>query len=75
MKEKLKLDICVQCGRPEGEHHDFIGVVKPIECICDPLEWNDPTDVPDICTKYIGNGMTSCDTCEHDKECHENQKH
>ena len=59
--------VCAECGQLEDLHHAFVAAM-PEGCQCAAGEWDDA--VNEICTAYIGNGVTQCATCEHDKECH-----
>ena len=69
MKES---DICSHCGKKRSEHHDFVAIVVPRDCKCDPTEWAYPDRIPPVCTRY--ESMTSdpelCRNCEHTEECH-----
>ena len=61
--------ICIICGMPEDEHHEPQWRQQPDACCCDPLEWSVEI-IPPPCGGYVGNGVKSCERCEHDPECH-----
>ena len=61
--------VCRVCGVPEDEHHEPEWIEVPDDCVCDPLTW-DKNVIPPPCNEYKGNGITNCETCEHDSECH-----
>jgi len=64
------MSICRICGRPEEDHHVFDGgPLFPEGCVCDPYTWNNE-EISPICEKYVGNGLTYCERCEHDLGCH-----
>ncbi len=64
--------ICATCGRCECDHHPFIPVVRQSKaCVCDAMEWEDPSNIPPVCDCYVGDGHKNCKICEHDVECHE----
>jgi hypothetical protein len=62
------MKVCKCCGLPESSHHEFEPQM-PDGCICDPGEWGDNVRQP--CHEYVGDGVSYCATCEHDKECHQ----
>lgn len=72
----MRIDSCSICGRPKDEHHRFSPIRAPRGCKCDPREWEDPTNVPAVCRKYVpaAGGDSVCATCEHDEECHATPK-
>jgi len=39
-------------------------------CVCDVRTWG-MEDIPLVCNQYVGDGICSCETCKHDKECHQ----
>ena len=59
--------VCKHCGGTEEAHHDYEPSM-PEGCVCDPGGWGDV--VTDVCAKYLGDGMSYCAKCEHDKDCH-----
>ena len=62
---------CKHCGLPEEDHHEFeAAVTMPGGCVCDPGTWDGANNITKICPMYVGNGVSYCDTCEHDKGCH-----
>ena len=67
------LDICIHCGLPESEHHEFEPVLKPAGCVCDHREWGNPSAIPPVCKEHRGDPSKNCKECEHDKECHSQQ--
>lgn len=69
MRHKAKpMQVCKHCGLQERDHCIFDPKDIPPGCQCNPMEWNDK--IPPPCKKYVGNGETNCETCEHDKACH-----
>ena len=64
------LKVCMHCGRPESEHHEFEAAIEmPAGCKCPPSDWGD--DVWKVCGEYQDDGEDQrCRTCEHDKACH-----
>lgn len=72
-RKPKSIDRCLLCGLPRAEHHRFTPIRSPIGCTCDPMEWGDPGNIPDVCDKYIPppeGSMGVCQTCEHDLACH-----
>ena len=66
-----KLDICIHCGLPEPEHCIFEPAIVPEGCQCDPVEWENPGNLPPICDNFEELGRTGlCKNCEHLRECH-----
>ncbi len=63
----MMVQLCRVCGRPEEEHHEFDAEEMPHGCVCDSATWG---KVGPICEKYVGNGRTNCERCEHDLACH-----
>lgn len=69
-------DVCIEpgCGERSGAHHAFKPPVRPEGCICDPLSYSDPNNIPAICAEFQGGHSGSseryCKACEHDFECH-----
>ena len=61
---------CATCGKQQCEHHEFVPINRPPNCVCEALEWKDPANLPPICKQYVGNGQTNCQICEHDIACH-----
>jgi hypothetical protein len=64
------MKICIICGQPEDQHHEPEWAEMPPGCVCNPMDYRDPRNIPPVCDKYEGNGVHSCLKCEHDKECH-----
>lgn len=65
---------CTICGKTEEDHHQPEWVEFPDRCRCDPMTWlcaGKRTVVLPVCDSYDGNGTEYCQTCCHDKECHE----
>ena len=64
------MKVCMHCGRPESEHHEFEAAIEmPAGCKCPPSDWGD--DVWAVCGEYQDDGEHErCPTCEHDKACH-----
>lgn len=62
--------LCIQCGVPEGEHHEF--QAPPKDCVCNPDGWRFSRHVPDPCGTFVEAGYdpSRCNNCEHDMECH-----
>lgn len=65
--------ICVVCGQPESDHHEFVPVNKPDGCVCDPFEWRDPANIPPVCDRFSGYEDRQCKRCEHDFQCHHSE--
>lgn len=63
--------VCAHCGEERDDHCHFEPIMVPKSCVCDPTEWGDSESVPDVCSTYILGKDGRCDSCEHDKECHE----
>ncbi|GEM_PF-2811499 len=51
-------------------HERLTPYTKPDGCVCDPIEYRDPENIPPVCSQYNGDGECNCFTCEHDLECH-----
>jgi hypothetical protein len=68
MTSKIRI-VCVHCGLPEDEHHEFESAM-PKNCQCMPGEW--VRYVLPICEQFISNGERDpiCKRCEHDEACH-----
>ena len=65
-------DICGQCRQPRHMHCEFVEVTLPPGCKCEELEgWSTFPVIPAICTCYVGDGEDFCETCEHEKQCHQ----
>ena len=65
---------CIDCGRPEDEHHEFKLAVVPAGCKCDPSDWGNPLAVSAVCDEYREKPeWGTCGVCEHDRECHESR--
>jgi hypothetical protein len=66
--------VCKVCG--ETDHHEPEWLEIPDGCVCDWREWNwaQLDALPPACAKYVGNGRTNCQRCEHDAECHRRAK-
>lgn len=63
---------CKICGDKEEDHHEPDWLEIPKGCVCNWREWDyyKMISVPSVCGKYVGDGNTNCETCEHDLECH-----
>jgi hypothetical protein len=64
--------ICRHCHRLKSEHCVFEPLNVPPGCVCDPATWGN--EIEPVCEKYVGNGVTVCKTCAHEKECHAEPK-
>lgn len=62
------MSLCLICGRPEHEHHEYQPRLLPDGCKCDDGTWG--AVIAPICTQYLGDLKGYCQTCEHDKACH-----
>lgn len=61
---------CKHCGKLEADHCVYEAQMPmPPGCVCDPGEWN-TDEVPEPCEEYQGDGIRSCQRCEHDRACH-----
>lgn len=61
---------CATCGQMECDHHEFVAVNRPPHCVCNAMEWADPTKIPPVCAKHEGNPTKECAVCGHDYFCH-----
>ncbi len=58
----------------------FVPPVRPEECVCDPLTYMDPNDIPPVCGEFATSSSDGCFDhrqcidCGHDFECHKVQK-
>lgn len=71
--------ICIHCGKTEEEHHAFEGFKMPKGCKCDYRDWGYSKPIPEVCSKwnpeiFKGKETGLCETCEHLKECHSNDR-
>jgi hypothetical protein len=65
--------LCPHCLHEIHGYSDLIEIYqKPDGCICDPLDWGDPDEIPPICEKFEPNTDQElfCVNCEHEKGCH-----
>ena len=65
---------CIKCGRLKEDHCDGYEPPKiPSGCICDPCDWGDIGNIPDICDNFepLDYDPDICKNCEHEKQCHE----
>lgn len=64
---------CAVCGEPKCAHdeHEFKPVCAPVACVCDPMEWGDPSRIPGVCDSFDGVTGGQCEKCEHSYECHQ----
>jgi len=72
-KARRRIDMCQYCLQPEDDHHHFKPVLIPLTCKCDPRDWGNITDVPDVCDSFKPIETPDdryCQTCAHDKRCH-----
>jgi len=62
-----------KCGKWKCEHHDFAPIDVPAKCICDRMEWGDPSHIPAICGNFqpMTDEEDLCQDCQHEKGCHE----
>ncbi len=73
MAARKESPVCGRCGEDRDMHgHDFETVFVPATCVCDPLEWPEPTKVPDPCAAFVDDPTSPgrCATCQHDSDCH-----
>lgn len=61
---------CATCGEMECDHHSFVPVGRPVNCVCAAGEWRDPENIPQACPEHQGDPEQNCLRCEHDLECH-----
>lgn len=67
---------CVKCGVLKEDHCDGYEPPNiPSGCICDPHEWGDICNIPDICDKFepFIDDPEYCKNCQHEKQCHDNK--
>lgn len=66
--------VCKKCSRLKSEHCEYEPIEVPEGCVCDPYDWGDPTNIPDVCEKFRPcedeNFSGMCAVCEHDEACH-----
>jgi len=84
-----RLDVCIECGESEEQHHRFRAVELPPGCVCDAESWFD-YPVPPACNKYIEDNTSGYEECcgnrspespdhglsricGHSKECHQTE--
>lgn len=69
---KRKLNICSKCGMAKEDHCIFDPIEVPKNCKCEPREWGDVSNIPDVCNNFepYGDDKELCKNCEHLKECH-----
>ena len=69
------VDCCFLCGGRQAEHsHAFRWMVAPDSCVCNPRSWQDGqrTEIPPVCGEYVhSEKYGNCQTCEHERGCHE----
>lgn len=70
---------CMHCGEVASEHCDFTPYMVPDTCLCEPEDWRDGDDIPEVCKVFVGNGdgegsEERCETCGHEKQCHRAEK-
>jgi hypothetical protein len=66
-------ELCIDCGRPRDEHHEFVAPKRPQGCVCAALTWGNPGAVPPVCGRFdsmTGADAGYCKNCEHDEACH-----
>jgi hypothetical protein len=63
-------DLCIHCGQPQSEHHEYETAKRPAGCVCDANTWQDRTSIPAVCEEHVGGHYENCERCEHDFECH-----
>lgn len=61
--------ICAKCGKKESEHCQFLALVMPEGCVCNPAGWARGKIRP-ICAKFLPSEWGNCEQCEHDEACH-----
>lgn len=62
----MEITHCPHCG---GSLERIVN--RPIGCICDENEWNDPLNLPPVCNSFEGDDIGGhCIRCEHDYACH-----
>ena len=72
---------CIHCGKSKADHCEYEPAKVPDGCVCDPMEWGNPLEIPEICDNFTEDNDTEsdcydperCISCEHDKACHENR--
>ena len=67
------VNLCLECGEDEESHgHVFQpSPQSPNGCECNPGDWRDPFDIPDVCVNAFIIGMDGlCINCSHIEECH-----
>jgi hypothetical protein len=64
-------NICAVCGNPREDHHDFVPLLPPKGCVCNPKEWGDPFHIPPVCMSYnYDPEFNTCLSCQHEDACH-----
>lgn len=63
--------VCARCGERASEHCDFLPVLVPDKCQCDPNNWLDPENIPPVCGSFAVDDDGLCGECSHPPECHE----
>ena len=68
----MEESVCIHCGEPESAHCHFEPAIIPKGCICDVMTWDDPKEIPAICSEFKGifGDKSYCVKCEHDLACH-----
>ncbi len=62
---------CVHCDGLKEDHHEYEPPKIPEGCVCDVLEWGDPTDIPRVCGSFENMDYEPlCRNCEHEEACH-----
>jgi len=65
-------DRCVTCRGFRSDHHVFVAPKVPAGCKCDPMDWQEPANVPAICMLFNNeDASVQCRSCEHLLECHQ----
>lgn len=60
------MSICPTCGQEIEPKYEV-----PLGCVCDPRDWGNPLDIPQVCQSWDGpNGDGLCRNCEHLEGCH-----
>lgn len=67
-------DKCAECGELEADHgHQFVAANIPDGCECNPNDWVESWNIPEVCSNGIFVGASPdglCDYCNHPEECH-----
>jgi len=65
--------ICPHCHKEVDELLEEFN--QPKGCVCEPIEWGDPDNIPPICHSFkpMFDEPTQCENCEHLLECHSNK--